>query len=244
MLEQKSNLRVAHLEHGRRQMLLVRTLIVYAEAFQPGTDAGRMPAVAVAGNDELVPVAAARMPSYGAAESNRAFGDHLTVGFRCGGVAQRLVPEVAAVADQVTQQRYLRVRPHHRVDDRRKSPSHGHSSTRTNLSDALPSISGKHLMVGGRAQRPAAGKRHAKNLPHSLGPNQIALRLDDFLIGTHGPHFGRLPDELTNGHAPAIGETYQRLARDAFAKIRHHRLLLHPLLDAAVELRQGDDRHL
>src|SRR5229473_3548689 len=102
-------MRIAQLEHRARQMLLVRTLIVYTEAFQPCADAGGMPAVAIVRNDELVPVAAARMPGHGAAERQRTFGDQLTVCFRSSGVAQRLVREVAAVAHQVTQQRDLGV---------------------------------------------------------------------------------------------------------------------------------------
>ena len=95
---------------------------MYAEALQPGADAGGMPAVAIAGNEQLVPLAAARIPLDGAPERQRAFGDQFAVGFRRGGVAQRLIREVAAVADQVTQQRDLGVRPIHRVGDLGKLP--------------------------------------------------------------------------------------------------------------------------
>ena len=72
MLEQESDLRIAQLKHFARQMLLVRPLIVYAEAFQPSTNTGSVPTIAIAGDDQLMPVAAARMPRHSAAESDRA----------------------------------------------------------------------------------------------------------------------------------------------------------------------------
>jgi hypothetical protein len=80
-------------------------------------------------------------------------------------------------------------------------------------------------------------------LSNALRPHQIALRLDDFLIRTHGPDFWSLTDELADRHPPSVGKPNTRLARNALPQIRHHRLLLDPLFDAAVQLRERDDRH-
>src|ERR1700733_9627417 len=82
MPEQQSYLCIAQLEYRGRQMLLVRTLIVYSETLQPCTNAGGMPAIAIARNDELMPVASARVPSHRAAESHRALGHQFAVCLR------------------------------------------------------------------------------------------------------------------------------------------------------------------
>src|ERR1700723_3483207 len=57
------------------------------------------------------------------------------------------------------------------------------------------------------------------------------------------PHLGRRSYEVLNRHTPAVGKANKRIAGDALAKIRHHRLLLVALLDRAIELRQCDHRH-
>src|SRR6185437_10771584 len=244
MFEQQSYLRIAELEYFARQMLLMRTLIEYPQSFQPRANTLGVPAVAITRYDQLMPIASARVPGYGAPERLGALGHQLAVFFGRRGVAQRLMRQITTIAHQVPQERDLLVRPDHRGGNYRKSPRDGNTITNAQLPDDSPSVSGKNAMVGRRSKISTAGKLQTKYLPHALGPYQVALRLDDFLVFTHRPNFGRGADQFANRHALTAGQTYQGFSGDALGQVRHHRLLVLPLLHATVELRQRDDGYL
>jgi hypothetical protein len=56
------------------------------------------------------------------------------------------------------------------------------------------------------------------------------------LILAHRPNVRRLTDEVADRDLLPIGEPNARIAGHALTQIRHHRLLLDPLLDASVQL--------
>src|ERR1700761_3400123 len=145
-----------------------------------------------------MPIATARMARHRTAERLRAFGHQSTISFRSRGVAQRLMREVTTIADQVPEQRDLSIRPRRRNADGRKPPCHGDSRTYAELSHDLPAVPREHPMIRRRTQHSTTGQSHAKYLSDSLGPNQIALRLDDLLVRAHGPDFRGLTHELAN----------------------------------------------
>ncbi len=92
-------------------MLVVRALAVNSQVLEPLADTRGMPAIAIAADDQLMPVAAPGMSSDRAAHGFGGLAHCLAVFLGCGGIAQGLMLEIAAVANQLTEQDQLMVCP-------------------------------------------------------------------------------------------------------------------------------------
>src|SRR5271170_7341474 len=75
-------------------------------------------------------------------------------------------------------------------------------------------------------------------------PHLVGARGTNALPLIERPHFGLRAHELAYRYSPPVREANERIARDALAQVRHHRLFLDALLDPAIELRERDHRHL
>src|SRR5215831_19751214 len=101
-------------------------------------------------------------------------------------------------------------------------------------------------MLRGRSDLSSAIEANVEDGSHSDRPDALRLRSDNSPIRRHREHFGRGLDEIADGHSPAVREQYERVARDAFAKIRELRLEVARLarFDRARELRERDHWHV
>ena len=230
-------------------MLLVGTLSEDAEPPQPGTHACRVPTVTVARDHELMPVAAPLVARHGAAEGFRRRTHGVAVGLRSRGVAHRLTLQVAAIAHEVTEQHQRVVRPigcGRILRSRRRTGQpvrQRHPVARREFVEGLPTGAGEHTMRAGGAQAATARQMHTAQSAHADRPDEIGLRGDQPPALVQGPDFGLPTHEFADRDAGPIREADQGIARHALAQVGHHRLLVDALLDAAVELRERDDRH-
>src|ERR1044071_2434058 len=103
MPQEDRNLRLAELEDHCGQPLFVRALSKQTQLLEPSPDTGGFPSISVSGNQELMPVSAARVTRDFTPELPRAGCHRGAVLLRTGGVPQRLVLEIAAVADEVSE---------------------------------------------------------------------------------------------------------------------------------------------
>src|SRR5688500_14779956 len=103
-------------------MLFVRPLAEDTEILQPATDASRHPPIAVAADDQLMPRAPAGMPRHRRAECFRGFTYRRAVCFRRSGIEQWLMLDVAAVANEMSEQHQAMIRPFVRLGRLRHAP--------------------------------------------------------------------------------------------------------------------------
>src|SRR5713226_4243829 len=90
----------------------MRALPEDAQLSEPLAHPLRMPMVAVSRDDELVPIAATSMTLDGRAETfTRGSRDGFAVLFRRGRIAERLMRQIAAIADQVREEDQLFLGP-------------------------------------------------------------------------------------------------------------------------------------
>src|SRR5688500_15796845 len=101
MLEQCRDLSLRKLKYLARQALLMRALIEDAKIFQPFPGTGSMPSVAIPGDHKLVPVSHTSMTSYFATEQLSSPTHGRAVLFGRSRVSQRLMSQIAPIADQV-----------------------------------------------------------------------------------------------------------------------------------------------
>jgi hypothetical protein len=110
--EQQGDLSIRELEDRPGHTLFVRSLVPDTELSKPEVDSGGVPAIAVSSENELVPASAALVPRRLHTEFGRRGVSHdaaIFLGAR--GVAQRLMPEVAAMTDEVPEQNDPRIGP-------------------------------------------------------------------------------------------------------------------------------------
>src|SRR6266568_868599 len=107
MPKKQCKLVIPQLEHFPRQTLLVASLTEDAEFLEPLAHASGMPAVSVAADEQLMPLAAAGVALHGATHFFSSSANGLAVRFRCGCIAQWRIVEVTAIADQLTKKNQL-----------------------------------------------------------------------------------------------------------------------------------------
>jgi|SRR6185503_10177495 len=100
-----------------------------------------------------------------------------------------------------------------------------------------PSLSAEEAVIPRRANRPPACDLDSKDGPTPDLPDSVRPRAGQSLSIVYRPDFGLGAHEVADRHPPAVRQTHQRVAWDAFSKVRHHGPLVLPLLDAAIELR-------
>src|SRR5688572_17878579 len=98
-------------------------------------------------------------------------------------------------------------------------------------------------MLGRGANRSPARERNAEYGLRTDFPDLVRPSFDQLLMLVYSPHFGLGTNEAGNRNAPTISEANESVTRHALAKVRHHRLLVFTLLDAAIELRERDHRN-
>src|SRR5580704_15501643 len=96
-----------------------------------------------------MPFASSLVALYRAAESNRRFRDYLAVFLRRRCVTQGLVFKITAIANQLTQQRNLGIRPDYGVYDGRELPPNRDTRANFERAHGLPPLTGKHSVIGG-----------------------------------------------------------------------------------------------
>ena len=85
-------------------------------------------------------------------------------------------------------------------------------------------------------QHTATRERQSEHgLPADL-PHKIALRRDDLVAFGDRQQRRCCADKIADRDPCAIGKHDQRLAGNTFAQVRHHRPLVRPLLQRAIEL--------
>ena len=243
--QQQRNLIVGEGEHCRRQALFVRPLTKDAEILQPLADTKGRPAVAVAADDQLVPGANWGLIA-GHATSERfggaAYG--AAVLFGSGRVTQRLVHQITALANQMTQQHEPVSRPTLRLHRFRQAARECEALTRLECAHGCPACSGQQPVFRGRPNRPAAGELHFAYRAATHFPDRVGSRTNKTLLFVNCPDFGLRPHQTRDRHATPVGQAYQRLPGHAFTQIRHNRFLVLALLDRTVQLRERNHRHL
>ena len=154
MTQQDCDLRVRQPEDGLWNPLLVGPLTVDSQIAEPGADSGKVPPISVSTQDELVPISTSRVSLYGCAEFvTCSIGNCGTVLLACCGVAERLVNQVAAVSDEMSEQREARFGPAVDGSRFRMGACQGDAITWSKMLKALPSRSREHPVLGCAAQR-------------------------------------------------------------------------------------------
>src|SRR5262249_11497202 len=122
---------------------------------QPAIDTGWPPAIAVAGDHELVPVAFALLTANGRAELLLgSASDSLAVLGRGCRIAQRPTSEVAAVADEVAEQHHAILGPGFRCRRVGKPPRDSDPISWFDLTERSPAGPRADTMLRGRGQHP------------------------------------------------------------------------------------------
>jgi hypothetical protein len=119
----------------------MRMLVKDAEVAKPFVDTGWTPTVAVAAEDELMPVCVVwtRMTSHLYVKFGPSrFRDHATILSRAGGVTQRLMCNVTTIADEMGEQDDSCFRPYYGVPRFRNSPRQGDAVANLKSLDTLP----------------------------------------------------------------------------------------------------------
>ncbi len=99
-------------------------------------------------------------------------------------------------------------------------------------------------MLRGGLDRPSAGEAHGEHAPLSDRPDEVGPGRADLAILVPGENVRRRAHEVTNRHAPAVGQDHERVANHALAQVREPRLGGGAGLRLAGELRQRHDRDL
>ena len=145
-------------------------------------DSRRVPAVAVAADHELVPGATARVAVHDAAELPAGrLGDDAAVLLGGRRVAQRLVYEVAAVADEVAQQGEPMLRPSRGARRLRQAASDGQPRSRFEILDPHPAGGAQQAVTPCGADTPAAREAHVEHRSSPDLPDPVARRANDTL---------------------------------------------------------------
>ncbi len=97
-------------------------------------------------------------------------------------------------------------------------------------------------MFSGGANVAAAGQRHFVDGLCPDRPDAVGCPWHQFPVLGYRPDLGGASNQFTYRYALAIGQADKRVAGHALAQVGHHRPLVGPLFQRAVELRQGDDR--
>ena len=238
MTQQQGDLTVCELEYVLGQSLLVRALVEQAELAQPAIHAGRMPAVAIARNDELMP--APRPACRVTVEPNaRCRGrDGFAVLVRSGRVAERLMRQVAAVADEMAEQ-HDRVfgpvdrRRRLRNASRKRKPISGREVSSARVQPFPASSLCSACTAASFPLRAQCARRDACPTDHTLSLAPPRSRRCSSIARRPGES-PRANESASDGHRS--GKPACRPY--AFAQIRHHRPLVRPLLQRTIELRQ------
>src|SRR6185437_12467758 len=112
MAQKETDLPVGKLEDRGRHPLIARTLTIYPEIPEPAVGSGRCPAIAVARQQQLMPIAAAWIAGHTQTEFRLCSATHqLAALLRGGRVPHGLMLRVAAIANHVRQKSHAIVRP-------------------------------------------------------------------------------------------------------------------------------------
>lgn len=130
----------------------MRSLPENAKRLQPPAHTLRMPPVAVARDDELVPRAAPFVPCHRAAEGHGGVAYGIAVGLRRRRIAQRLMRKIAAVADEVPEQYDRVVRPRLRRCRLRNLAGQRDAGAGGDFRERSPSVAGQYAVPRGGTQ--------------------------------------------------------------------------------------------
>jgi len=138
-----------------------------------------------------------------------------------------------------SQQDHRFVAPLQRLGGLGNETSDRQAITLREVAHVHPAIRPQQSVLAGRTNRSARRELDSKDRARAFLPHAIGARAMQALLRVDGPHFRRAADELAHGNAAPVGQDHPGVSRDAFAQIRHHRPLVRPLLERAIELRQG-----
>src|ERR1700722_294142 len=163
-------------------MLLVRSLPEQAQFLEPFSDTCGMPTIAIPADDELVARPGAFGASPPAAEGFGCRANCIAIVLRSGGVPQRLVDDVAAIAHEVPQKHQPVIRPILRPgwlgDPARKR----HPVTDFQRAHGFPARPGKNAVLMRGTQGAATGELHLVNRPLAHLPDLVRPRSYQSLI--------------------------------------------------------------
>src|SRR5271170_157552 len=183
MAQQQCDLIVGEGEHCRWQALFVRPLTKDAEVLQPLTDTKGRPAVAVAADDQLVP--GANWGFIAGHATSKRFGGATygaTVLFGGGRVTQRLVHQIAAVADEMTQQHEPVSGPTLCLHRFRQAAREREAIARLECAHGRPACSSQQPMLRRRPNRPAARELDFEYRPTADFPDLVGSRTGETLL--------------------------------------------------------------
>src|SRR5882757_296326 len=187
MPHERADLLIRELEYRCRHPLLCRTLAEYAELTQPQTDTGRFPTIAVTGEDELMPVSAPGMPVHRHPEFGLGGSPHyLTAGFRRSRVPHRLMLRIAAIPNQMCQQRYPVIGPFVRLDRFQELPRYCEPVARAQVVDSLPAERCIEPVFASRPDRAATRQLQLEYRLLPYLPDEIRHRARQAAVLSHG----------------------------------------------------------
>jgi len=237
MPQQEPDLPGRQSEYISRDALLMASLAEDAEPPEPCVHTARAPAVAIAAQEELVPAPATLVASYDSSEARaRCLRHRGAVLLRARRVSQRLPVQVAAVADQLSEEYQVLIGPGRGVRwfqepaGRRDAVAHGKRSK------TPPSAAAEQTMLLRRCDVSAACQADAEYGPNADPPYFVAFRLDDSAGRRHREYPWTGADQFRYWDSPTIGEHHWGLARHAFAKVCEPWNGRVPVLDLSVQL--------
>src|ERR1700686_4735543 len=104
MAQQRRDVALPVPKYLGRNALFVRALAEYSELFQPLSDSGRVPSIAVSRDEKLVPSTATLVTPYDASQCFCRASHCNAVFFGRGRVTHRLMRRVATIADEMAEQ--------------------------------------------------------------------------------------------------------------------------------------------
>src|SRR5262249_16336502 len=149
-----------------------------------GGDAGGVPAIPIPTDEQLVPAPSAGVAGHRAAEFlARATRHNLAVLFGAGRVAQWLMGQIAAVPDQLAEERDTLIGPVVGSEGFRKRSRQRKAVADSKRGDRRPSTPGEQPVLCGRPERASAGEPHREHWSPADTPDALSLRRDDLPVG-------------------------------------------------------------
>src|SRR6266550_5782020 len=187
--------------------------------------AGVVPAVPIPADEQLMPCPAPGVACHSATKFFAGGSRHgFAVLFGARGVAERLVVQIAAISDQLSEKSNLLIRPTLGGDWLWKRSGDREAVTASELGNGCPASTRKELVLRGRPDRSSAREPNREDGPRPDGPDSLGLRLHDLPLRRDREHLRRGLDELPDRHPPAVRQQHEGVAGDTLAKIRKLRL--------------------
>src|SRR5947207_9373675 len=191
MLQQQRDLFVRKAESTRRQALLIRPLVEDTQFAKPPVHTVGGPAIAVPADEQLVPKPSPGVTGHPAAERFRRLADGAAIVFGRRGIAQRLMVQIAAVADELAEQHDVVVGPCDRRARRRHHAGQRYPIAGLERIRSYPAAAAIESMATGNTDGAPSRERDSHDGTPALEPDAIAFRRDDISLRGHSTKLGR-----------------------------------------------------